>query len=156
MAITLYIMRHGHAVNRAASDAQRPLSPQGETEVRQVASKLSGLKPDLFMASPYLRAQQTARILKEAAAIPSEITTEPGITPDDHPSGVAKMLSELDNVSEILMVSHNPLVSALVSLLVDGHLQGGYAMSTASIACLDFDEILDVGQGTLRWLDYTD
>ncbi|MDX1694649.1 MAG: phosphohistidine phosphatase SixA [Ketobacteraceae bacterium] len=152
MGITLYVMRHGHAVNKASSDAERPLSANGEIEVRKAAHKLEGLQPDLFIASPYLRAQQTARILKEAAAIPTDITTEEGITPDDHPQGVVRMLADLEAVGSILMVSHNPLVSALVSLLVDGDLQGGYAMGTASVACIEFDEILGVGQGRLQWL----
>ena len=156
MTKTLYIMRHGHAVNLAPSDPERPLSAQGEVEVRKAAESLKGITPDLFLASPYLRAQQSARILKEAAGIPTDITTEAHITPDDHPSAVARMLGDLDQVSEIVMVSHNPLVSALVSLLVDGHFQGGYAMDTASIACLDFDQFVGVGQGTLRWLNYTD
>lgn len=156
MAITLYVMRHGHAVNRAASDPERPLSTQGELQVRKAAQALAGVSPDVFLASPYLRAQQTARLVKKTAVIPTDITTEEQITPDDHPVAVVRLLSGLENAGEILMVSHNPLVSALVSLLVDGHYQGGYAMDTGSIACIDFDEILDTGQGTLRWLNYTD
>lgn len=159
MTTTLYVMRHGHAVMRAASDAERPLSDHGEIEVKKAAEALAGISPAVFIASPYLRAQQTAKLVKSVASITTEITTEENITPDDHPLGVVKLLSELAEPlagsGEILMVSHNPLVSALVSLLVDGHYQGGYAMDTASIACIDFDQILEAGQGTLRWLNYT-
>ena len=156
MPVTLYVMRHGHAVSRAASDPERPLSAQGEQQVRKAGKTLAGISPDVFLASPYLRAQQTARLVKVAAGIPAEITTEEQITPDDHPVGVVRLLGELEGAREILMVSHNPLVSALVSLVVDGHYQGGYMMDTGSIACIDFDEILATGQGTLRWLNYTD
>lgn len=152
MAITLYVMRHGDAVMRAATDALRPLSERGEHEVCRAAQALAGLEPDYFWVSPYLRAQQTARLVKEHSRISTPVTTEPHITPDDHPAAVVQRLAELSEPKIILMVSHNPLVSALVSLLVDGHYQGGYSMGTATIACVDFDEVIGAGQGTLRWL----
>lgn len=153
MVTTLYVVRHGHAVNSAPSDAERPLSEAGIAEVRQAAKHLAGVNPDVFLASPYLRAQQTAEIIREAAEISTVITTESGITPDDHPAAVESLLADL-SASTALMVSHNPLVSALVSWLVEGHFQGPYAMGTASVACIDFENF-GVGQGSLRWLNYT-
>lgn len=152
MAITLYIMRHGHATAQAATDAQRPLSGHGVKEVESAAAHLAGVVPDVFWASPYLRAQQTAEIIKEAAELSIPFETIDTITPDDHPAAVAQALSELGEKSAILMVSHNPLVSALVSWLVDGHYQGGYGMQTANIACLEFDEVIGPGLGVLQWL----
>lgn len=155
MAITLYVMRHGDAVMRASTDAERPLSERGREQVREAAQALNGTHPGHFLVSPYLRAQQTAQLVKEVALISAPLTTESQITPDDHPQGVVQLLADLPEADQILMVSHNPLVSALVSLLVEGHYQGGHAMGTASIACIDFGEVIGPGQGTLRWLNYT-
>ena len=154
MPITLYIVRHGHAEMRAPTDAQRPLSSAGEKEAAIAASHLMGIKPEVFLASPYIRAQQTANIIQNCASISTLITTEEGITPDDDPKAVASILDSFGSDKCILMVSHNPLVSALVSLLVDGDYHGPYAMATASVACIEF-EVFGAGLGTLKWLKHT-
>lgn len=153
MASTLYIVRHGHAMMQAASDAERPLSSVGEQEAERAAQNISGINPDIFIASPYLRAQQTANIVKNALQIDTAIKTVDQITPDDHPIAVADVLEQLQPFNTLLMVSHNPLVSALVSWLVDGHFQGPYSMATASVACIELEHI-GAGQGTLKWLKH--
>ena len=154
MSTTFYIVRHGQAVVYAAEDSARALSPFGEVQARTAAKILEGIAPDEIIASPYLRAQQTAQIIRESAGFSTSIKTEPGITPDDDPKRVASKLEGYSGKT-LLMVSHNPLVSMLVSWLVDGQIHGSYAMGTASIACIEFDEV-GVGLGDLRWLKHVD
>ena len=64
----LFFLRHGEAEPRAASDAQRRLTPSGEADVLAVIesrrSELAGL--ELIVASPYRRARQTASIAAQA------------------------------------------------------------------------------------------
>jgi len=66
----LHVMRHGPAEDRAPSgrDADRPLSAEGRERVRHVAEelrqRLGGALPRV-LASPLLRAQQTAAIVVE-------------------------------------------------------------------------------------------
>ncbi|MCG8672819.1 MAG: phosphohistidine phosphatase SixA [Pseudomonadales bacterium] len=153
MSVTLYVVRHGHAVMHADTDAERPLSDIGQKEAVLAAQHLKSVLPDVFLASPYLRAQQTAHIIHESAGITTPITTESGITPDDHPTAVAEILAAQGDNKTILMVSHNPLVSALVSWLLDGHFQGPYVMGTASVACLEA-ELIGAGTATLKWLKH--
>ncbi len=154
MSVTLYIVRHGHAQMDAPTDAQRPLSKTGEQEAAIAASHLAGIEPDVFLASPYVRAQQTANIIQNSAGIATPITTEEGITPDNDPKSVLQLLASQHTAKTLIMVSHNPLVSALVNLLVDGHFgYGRYAMATASVACIEFD-VPGIGQGTLKWLKH--
>ena len=59
------------------------------------------------------------------------------------------MLRELDNLraDALLLVSHQPLVSALCGLLVSGDYRAGPAMHTASLAELELDMI---GAGCAR------
>lgn len=154
MPLTLYVVRHGHAEVRAATDAQRPLSSVGEKEAAVAASHVMGITPNVFLASPYIRAQQTANIIQNCAGISTLITTEDGITPDDDPKSVVDILDGHSGAKSILMVSHNPLVSYLVSLLVDGNYHGPYSMGTASVACIEFD-VFGAGLGTLKWLKHT-
>lgn len=152
MAVTLYVVRHGHAEMHAPSDPERPLSETGQAEAKKAAQLLKGVHPDLILVSPYLRAQQTAKILIREANLATKITTEKQITPDDNPVKVAELLAE-QSAGTLVVVSHNPLVSALVSWLVEGHFQGHYAMGTASVACIEL-EVISPGQGHLKWLKH--
>ena len=82
----LWIVRHGESAGNVARDeataagAQRillpgrdvdvPLSPRGEDQARALgrwfARNEIGQRPDVMLASPYVRAQQTAKLFREA------------------------------------------------------------------------------------------
>lgn len=154
MTIKLYLMRHGDAVMHASSDAARSLSSIGKAQVARAADHLRASAPDVFWASPYLRAQETAQIIKQEAGIDTGIVTQSGITPDDNPRQVVSMLTHLEAQERILMISHNPLVTALVNLLVEGQFHGPHGMATASIALIEF-EVIETGLGELQWIKHT-
>jgi len=149
---TLYLMRHGSAVAHAATDAERPLSDQGRAEVAAMVPHLLAKPPALVWVSPYLRAQQTAAIVLsglQAAGIRPQLETVAGITPDDNPFAAVDMLASASQ-SPLLVVTHNPFVSVLVSLLSEGHSQARLGMATASIGCLSGD-VVGMGTLTLEW-----
>src|SRR5918997_458421 len=68
----LYILRHGDAVDRVtggyARDEDRPLTEQGREEARLAGGALAalGVRPDLLLVSPLVRARQTAELAAEA------------------------------------------------------------------------------------------
>ena len=109
-------MRHGQAAAQAATDAERALTVAGETEVRLMASLLEGQSLDGILASPYVRAQQTAALVRSQIGFERAIATAPWLTPDDEPNDVLRYLAERPE-QNLLLVSHQPLVSQLVSLL---------------------------------------
>lgn len=148
----LYIMRHGDAIQYARTDAERPLSEQGR---RQAASMVPcfNRRPERVIASPYVRAQQTSAIVCEGLGIEGFETVE-GIIPDGDPHEVVRLLRRYESDDVLLMVSHQPLVSALIALLVDGVVNGKYMMGTASVACLQ-TEVIAPGQATLQWLRHS-
>ena len=150
----LYVMRHGDAVLQAPTDAQRPLSSLGEAQCRAMVSHLKTFTPDRIVVSPYLRAQQTAAIvqaeLSKEENFDAELETLSLITPNDNPAKAIWALAQYE-VASLLMVSHQPLVGDLLSLLVHGHTDDPIPMSTAAIACIEAD-ILSPGMGVLSWL----
>ena len=94
-----------------------------------VVKKCCALPPHLIgqpltaiYASPYLRAQQTAQLVREALGFEPEIRTVEWLTPETDPDKVAE---QLVSVSDVLLVSHNPLVGNLLS-----YLQHGAGLST--------------------------
>ena len=130
--INLYLLRHGEAAAMAPTDSQRPLTEHGRQQVAVSAGLLPQL--DLMVASPYLRAQQSAQIVAETVAIAKQSTSET-ITPDSSPSDVVAWLETVDAES-ILLVTHNPFVSQIASWLT-GDL--GIGFRTGTLAHLQGD-----------------
>ena len=145
----LYVMRHGDAISFARTDAERPLSDRGRDQASSMVQHLLQAMPTKVIASPYLRAQQTCRIVCDGLGI-AEYDTVDGITPESDPFFVLNLLQPYEN-EVLLMISHQPLVSSLLGLLVDGHLAGGYMMGTASLAYLSAPAV-GPGVANLEWL----
>ncbi|MDP9533701.1 phosphohistidine phosphatase SixA [Pseudomonas protegens] len=132
----LWVLRHGQAESHAPTDAQRNLTAHGREEVLGSAAQLIGQPISAIIASPYVRAQQTAQLVREALGFEAEIRTVPWLTPEANPLLV---LQQLDGADNLLLVSHQPLVGSLIGLLQHGHLRDPQPMNTASLAELEGD-----------------
>ncbi|MEB0040569.1 MULTISPECIES: phosphohistidine phosphatase SixA [unclassified Pseudomonas] len=134
----LWILRHGEAHSQAPSDAERELTPHGRGQVLSSAAHLLGKPLTRIIASPYRRAQQTAELVHQVLGFSEPILTVPWLRPD---SDSRLVLNQLDNYStqDVLLVSHQPLVGSLVSVLVHGHYRHAQPMNTASLAELEGD-----------------
>lgn len=132
----LWILRHGQAEPTADSDASRELTEVGRAEVVSMMQQLTGEPLDKVLASPYRRAQQTAELARRELSHDGEVETVDWLTPDSSPADVLRKLAEREE-SDLLLVSHQPLVGQLISLLLDGHKRGHYSMPTAGLACLE-------------------
>ncbi|KAF1010929.1 MAG: Phosphohistidine phosphatase SixA [Pseudomonas fluorescens] len=134
--MTLWVLRHGEAEGHAPTDAERNLTVHGREEVLRSAAHLIGRPLKAIIASPYVRAQQTAQLVREALGFVPEIHTVPWLTPDSNP---LQVLDKLETADDVLLVSHQPLVGNLISLLQYGHLRQPQPMHTASLAELEGD-----------------
>ena len=146
----IWILRHGQAEGLAPSDELRALTDEGREEVQVMAAQLAGQSLDAVLASPYLRAQQTAQIVQQQIQLRRGVATVAWLTPDDDPRRVLDFLAERAE-QNLLLVSHQPLVSQLISLLVEGNRAGHYPMPTAGLACIELD-FPAAGLGQLRLL----
>ena len=134
----LWLLRHGQAEPQAASDAARELTAHGRQEVQQAAAQLFGRPLTAIMASPYVRAQQTAELVRLELGFSGSVQTVSWLTPDSDPRDALKYLDEREH-AKVLLVSHQPLIGALGGLLVHGHRQEPLPMRTASLAELEGD-----------------
>ena len=139
----LIIMRHGQASWSAATDAERALTFEGREQVLKTAEQLQSLSVDLVLASPYLRAQQTGKIV--ANTLDCKLDTLESITPEGHPPSI---VNELPESETILLASHMPLVGRLTGLLCEGTMSSGISFPTAAAAVLEMD-IPGAGMATL-------
>jgi phosphohistidine phosphatase len=143
----LWVLRHGEAVPHGSRphDSERELTDNGRKEVLRSAERLLGQPLTAIYASPYLRAQETAQLVREVLGFEPEIRTVEWLTPDTEPDKVAEQMVA---VSDVLLVSHNPLVGNLLSYLQHGAGYPPERVSTAGLAELKGDELL-VGSMTL-------
>ncbi|TDV72091.1 phosphohistidine phosphatase SixA [Pseudomonas sp. LP_7_YM] len=134
----LWILRHGEAQYRARTDAERELTAPGREEVLISAAHLLGQPPRWILVSPYVRAQQSAELVRQALDFADSLVTVPWLTPDSDPR---KVLENLDGYAsdDVLLVTHQPLAGALIGLAVHGNLQQAEPMNTASLAHLEAD-----------------
>jgi phosphohistidine phosphatase len=131
------MLRHGEAEPRARSDAERALTERGRKEVRKSAEHLRGRELAHILVSPYLRAQQTAELVRETLGLTLSLTTVDWATPDDSPRMAADRFEHYPGAC--LLVSHNPLLGNLSGFLLHGNLQQPLVLHTASLVALDGD-----------------
>ncbi|MGZ7458619.1 phosphohistidine phosphatase SixA [Pseudomonas sp. Ma2-10] len=133
----LWVLRHGEAEPYGTRpDSERTLTVKGREEVLRTAAQLIGKPLTAIYASPYLRAQETAEIVRAALNFAPQIRTVDWLTPDNRPQAVAEQLVSEDHA---LLVSHNPLVGNLLGYLQHGHVQDPEAVRTAGLAELEGD-----------------
>jgi len=146
----LYLVQHGEAVAKE-EDPERPLSEQGERDVRAVAARLksAGIRVARLWHSGKLRAQQTANLLAPAVlprgGKPRAIE---GIAPK---SPVAEFCIDADVWEEdTLVVGHLPFMARLFALLMTGDSEREIvAYRPGSVACLERTE---AGHWVLLWM----
>jgi phosphohistidine phosphatase len=148
MISQLTIVRHGSASQYAANDEVRHLTEQGIREAH-AAGRAIKTAPIRILHSTLLRAQQTAKIIH--SYFPQAFLEEVDfITPDDSPKQVIKRLDRYSD-EQLMIVSHQPLVTSLISLLVDGSngLYGqGVFLNPANFVEMKFD-VFGVGCASL-------
>ena len=136
----LWVLRHGEAEPYGSRpDSERTLTAHGREEVLRITAELAGQPLTAIYASPYLRAQQTAQLVRETLGFEPEIRTVEWLTPETDPDKVAE---QLVSVSDVLLVSHNPLVGNLLSYLQHGAGFPPEKVSTAGLAELENNELL--------------
>ena len=128
----LYLMQHAQAVPEEV-DAQRPLSPEGREAIGRVAARAAQLALPVahIYHSGKLRARQTAEVLGEALHLESVAEELDGLGPKAHAEPLARWLrveTQKQTVGGMVLVSHQPLLERLASLLLTGDEEMGVVL----------------------------
>jgi len=150
--VRLLIVRHAIAADAAPGtpDADRPLTPAGAKKFRAAARGLAAVldPPDVLLASPLLRARQTAEI---AAAAWGKVT--PRSTPALAGGGFEDLAEVVDAFRArrlVALVGHEPSLSALLARLLGTPQDARLAFKKGAAALVDVPEGLAAG-GRLVW-----
>ena len=157
--MNLYILRHGIAVEPTAhgfaKDADRPLTPEGERKLLQIAKAMEALDLtfDLILSSPYLRARHTAEIVAEALKARKKLELSDNLTPGGSTKKLVELLNHLQPPPEnVLLVGHEPYLSGLISLLVSGDATLAVVMKKAGLGKLTTESLKHGRCAALEWL----
>ena len=150
------LVRHGIAVEPdewEGTEENRPLTNKGKRHIRQAAEGLAALDctPTLLVTSPFVRAYDTARLLRTVISPTLKIETRNELTPGTKPERLVVFLRTLPSDARVICVGHEPQLGELVSLLLCGKALPNFPLKKAGAACIESEGLMDLGQGRLRW-----
>jgi phosphohistidine phosphatase len=119
----LLLCRHAKSswAEDGQEDSERPLSARGERDAPRMGERLhqQGLRPDLVVTSPAVRARRTAKLLADALKYPrAQIRLEPALYLADPATLLAVVADQDDDAERLLVVAHNPGLTDLANHLL--------------------------------------
>lgn len=141
-------MAQAHAV----SDAERPLTRSGVSQMEAMARLLAALVPDLdgLLHSPLRRAAQTAELLAPHwPASPVQIC--PALREIADPAAVVAALPPI-NDGTVALVGHEPSLAGFAAWLTDGTPVPRFSLGKGGAVLIACRNGVAPGAGKLRWL----
>lgn len=141
----LFILRHGKA-EQGSPDELRELKKRGRNDLERVLkTRINELKTVArLQSSALVRAEQTAAIAASVMGYTGEIIENMHLTPWGKPVEFIKSIDE--SAGDLLIASHQPFVSDLVTVLTGEDVW----MPTSSLVCVEA-EYMAPGLGELLW-----
>jgi phosphohistidine phosphatase len=158
--MNLYVLRHASAGVRRANptlDLKRPLDKDGKAHCLHLAHVLNAmhLSFDLVVSSPLKRSLQTAQLVGTETGYEAKILISNALAPTATFEQFQRLLREFSLSENVLVVGHNPNITAFLGQLVAGPPIAGRDVRTppvrlrkGSLARLT----LQRGPATLQWL----
>jgi phosphohistidine phosphatase SixA len=113
--VRLFLVRHAHS-DPGHPDELRPLSARGREEARELAERLAPAAPEIVLASPLLRARETAAAIAKAAG--AELRVDERLAPG---ASAEDVLAAIEGAGEsVVAVGHQPDCSEVAAALGAG------------------------------------
>jgi len=155
----LYLLRHGIAAEPGTggftSDAERPLTPEGKSILKRTAEAMlaMGIEFDLILSSPLVRAKQTAELIRQGLGTSTEICFTDNLVLRADARELLREISEnYPRKKNILLVGHEPFLSALISRLISGNDQCPIEMKKGGLCKLAVFHLKFGRCARLEWL----
>ena len=153
----VYIVRHGKAEKESSSlrDEDRILTARGVDQARFLGAELSraSFRPSLIISSAVTRAMETARIIH--SFIGCRFETDDALRVDEPVSAGIDLLTrqaypaKSKPVDCLVLVGHNPQVSELCEVLVNGIGAAEFLFRTGEAMLLEVNRSSLIGSGRL-------
>lgn len=143
MALTLYIVRHAKAEDRAPflTDHDRKLTADGTVAAARMGRHLRAqqIQPDRVISSTAARAKATAEVMAEQLGFdPAQIELDERLYEDGPQAYLAAINALPESVQSAMIVGHNPDVSYFAEFLTH---QNVGSMSKGAVVAVQFDNL---------------
>jgi phosphohistidine phosphatase len=153
----LVVIRHAIALEReefaptGRDDSLRPLTDKGKAKMKRAAAGLRELVPaiSVLAASPFTRAQQTARIVAAEYGTLRVVTTT-SLEPDSEFEEFAEWLRTRRG-DVVAVVGHEPHLGTLVTWLMTGIEESRVPLKKGQACLLEFPGTPSRGTARLHW-----
>jgi phosphohistidine phosphatase len=140
--VDIFLVRHAEAIDEtlALRDPMRHLTMHGREQARALGDRMRwhDCTPSHIWTSPLVRAVQTAELLATGLETRVAVDVVPQLAPGEDARAIVEVLKAL--AGDVVLVGHEPGVSALATLLV------GKDVGTIAKA-----EAVRIADGQLRW-----
>lgn len=148
----LYFVRHGIAEDASAGtpDPARRLTSEGIRKMEREAAGMArlGVAVGTLLASPLVRARETAEIIAEALGISDRLSISDELAGGFRLGALAQIVSDCDRARAIMLVGHEPTLSMVVGELIGG---GCVTFKKGAMAVVETGRV-EHGAGVLRML----
>jgi phosphohistidine phosphatase len=154
----LILLRHGKSPSLAeagvARDADRPLSDAGRRQAKRAGEALIELdcRPDLILASPLLRARQTAEQALKGLHGESRLKIFEPLGSGADPEELLAALGQHSAERSLLLVGHEPDLGAFASLVLYGSDASAISLKPGGMLLIETQDLGARGVAQLRWL----
>lgn len=154
--MNLFLLRHASAGTKRANpvlDIKRPLDKDGKRHCLLLGHALTAMKVqfDVVIASPLKRAVQTAALVGTETGYEQRIIFSEALAPNASYAAFEKLLSMYSKMENVLVVGHDPTLSAFAGKLIASGKNARAAhvrLRKGSIARIT----LEKGKTELNWL----
>ncbi len=141
----MFLVRHAEAVDETVElrDPYRHLTQHGRAQARALGERLRwhDCGPTHLYASPLVRALQTAELVCNAIGGDASVEILPQLAPDGSARDVVAKVLALPPDAEVMLVGHEPSISAIAGLLA----------SRSDFPALAKAEAVRLDNGEVRW-----
>ncbi|MGC1397855.1 phosphohistidine phosphatase SixA [Candidatus Binatus sp.] len=153
----LYILRHATAEQAASSgdDGARKLTDRSKEKMRGAAAGLRamGLKFNVILTSPLVRAAETAEIVSAAYENATPPQVLPALATGIAATEAVTALRAFSKHEDVMIVGHEPQLSAVTSILLTGAADVAHLkLKTGGCIAIDLPTRFERGGGELRWM----
>ena len=118
----IYLVRHAEALERkeGLADEIRHLTCKGRKQAAKQAKRIkkAGVRPELIITSPLVRAVQTAEFMAAQLGRDAVVASHASLSPDASLEEVLKLLKTSEKLKSIMLVGHEPHLSSLAAAMM--------------------------------------
>lgn len=149
----IILVRHGEAesVSGSVADFDRALTTKGRNDIIKLAHTLNAMQliPSQIVASPLVRAQQTAEILATELKIRSVIPDDSFVSESSTDEIFSAILRQEKDVQNLLCVGHEPSISATAGVCLRGGVRALPTVYPGTALVIEFQNEIQKGSGNL-------